>query len=55
LFEVQAQDDVAHRTLLQRQIIQNLAPSEFGHRVEGVRGGSGSWHEKNYIFLYGNM
>src|SRR5579872_7109539 len=55
LLDAEVRDEVADRTLSLREVLQNLAPPWLSHSVEGVGGGSGSCHEEEYIFLYGNM
>lgn len=54
LFDAEGHDDVAHRALLLREVVEDLAASGFGYSIESVGSGCSSRHKVN-IFLYGNM
>src|ERR1700674_2265402 len=55
LLQSQTQNNVAHRALLQRQIVQDFPAARLGHRIESVGGGSGSCHGTYNTFRYGHM
>jgi hypothetical protein len=55
LFYAQSGDDLSHRALFEREVVQDLPPPGLRHGIESIRRGGSSWHESKYIFLYGNM
>src|SRR5579862_4769908 len=55
LLQPQSRHNVTDRALLQRKIVQYLAPPRLGNGVEGVRSSSSSCHAKNITFPYRNM
>jgi hypothetical protein len=44
LLQAKARDDVAHGTLLRREIAEDVAAARFGDGVKGIGGGGGSRH-----------
>src|SRR5579863_7427583 len=55
LLELQRGDQVADRTLPEREQGQDLAPARLGHGVEGIGSGGGARHGSDNTFLYRNM
>src|SRR5208282_4359635 len=55
LIEADGHHDLANLVLVCGQKGQNLAAAGLGHGVEGIGGGSGSCHDRNNTFSYGNM
>src|SRR6266404_4999925 len=55
LLQFQLRYNLAHRTLLQRQVVQDVAPPRLRHGVESIRSGSSSCHGNNNTFPYKNM
>jgi hypothetical protein len=55
LVELKVGDDVADWALAEGEIREDLPAARFGNGVKSVGGGSGSCHEQNNTFLYGNM
>jgi hypothetical protein len=54
LLQAKSRDDIADRPLGLSEIVEDVATSRFGNRVEDIGRRRGARHE-TIIFLYGNM
>src|SRR5262245_10460319 len=55
LFELERIGNLAHRTLVGGNELENPSAARFGYGVEGIGDGRCTRHALSYIFLYGNM